>query len=491
MNKLLIILLLLFPLYIFSQSNASENKAKNSFVSHKFFVKTKTQLKVSEATGKIPLTTGIKSIDLKNQKYQIKEIKKLFNLNNGNAELYYKLGMDRIYVFYLYPNHSHDIINIIQDYSKDDFVEFSEPVFIGEAGGKRDYDYYFRNRNLIPNDEMFYLQWYLKNDGKIKPTSGDEAKIGADINMVNAWDIETGSFDVIVGIMDSGIRFGHPELMGRIWINKNEVPNNNIDDDKNGYIDDVYGWDFAYDDNMPDDGFGHGTNIAGIIGANSNNTIGFAGINFKCKLMICQNLSDENSGEYEWWAKSVKYAVDNGAKIINMSEGGEDYSKVLKVAVDYAIANDVLIVAAMMNKGNNKSYYPAAYPGVMAVGATDTDDNRCKRFTWGGGSCWGKHISVVAPGNKIYGLDYIDVNRFDISWSGTSQSTAIVSGLASLLLSQDKNRKSSDIKQIIIRTAKDKVGDPQEDKPGWDEYYGYGRVDAYLALSYSLSNERK
>lgn len=491
MKKILITLFLLFSLYIFSQVNASENRTKNNFASHKFFVKTKTQLKISEATGKISLTTGIKSFDLKNQKYQIKEIKKLFNLDNSNAELYYKLGMDRIYVFYLYPSHSHNIIKIIQDYNKDDFVEFSEPVFFGEAGGKRDFNPDYSSGNLIPNDEMFYLQWYLKNDGKIKPTSGDEAKIGADINMVNGWDIETGSFDVIVGIMDSGIRFGHPELMGRIWINKNEVPNNNIDDDKNGYVDDVYGWDFAYDDNMPDDGFGHGTNIAGIIGANSNNTIGFAGINFKCKLMICQNLSDENTGEYEWWAKSVKYAVDNGAKIINMSEGGEDYSKVLKIAVDYAIANDVLIVAAMMNKGNNKSYYPAAYPGVMAVGATDTDDNRCKRFTWGGGSCWGKHISVVAPGNKIYGLDYIDVNRYDISWSGTSQSTAIVSGLASLLLSQDKNRKSSDIKQIIIRTAKDKVGDPKEDIPGWDEYYGYGRVDAYLALSYSLSNERK
>ncbi len=317
------------------------------------------------------------------------------------------------------------------------------------------------------------------------------AKIGADINMVNAWDIETGSNDVIVGVMDSGVKLNHPELSGRIWINKNEIPNNGIDDDRNGYVDDVYGWDFAYDDNIPEDGFGHGTNVTGIIGANSNNEIGFAGINFKCKLMICKNLSDDNAGEYEWWALSVKYAVDNGARIINMSEGGMDNSRVLKLAIDYAIANDALVVAAMMNRGDNKNYYPAAFPGVFAVGATDTDDSRCRVFTWGGGSCWGKHISVVAPGNKIYGLDYLDDYRFDVSWSGTSQSTAIVSGIASLLLSQNIDYTSNDLKKAIINTAKDRVGDPKEDKIGWDQYYGHGRVDSYLALSYYLQDGAK
>ncbi len=406
--------------------------------------------------------------------------------------MYYRLGMDRIYVFYLDTNFTTDIIKIIDDYNTDKNVEFSEPVFIGEAGGHRDINENYYNSSLIPNDEMFYLQWYLKNEGKIKPSSDyGVAKVGADINIVNAWDIETGSQDVIVGIMDSGVKLNHPELTGRIWINKNEIPNNGIDDDKNGYVDDVFGWDFSYDDNVPEDGFGHGTNIAGIIGANSNNIIGFAGINFKCKLMICKNLSDDNTGEYDSWAESVKYAVDNGARIINMSEGGEDYSKVLKVAIDYAIANNALVIAAMMNKGNNKDYYPAAYPGVMAIGATDTDDTRCKRFTWGGGSCWGKHISVVAPGNRIYGLDYSNDYKFDISWSGTSQSTAIVSGIASLLLSQNKNRTANELKEIIIRTARDRVGDPMEDKPGWDQYYGYGRVDAYLALNYYTVNENK
>jgi subtilisin family serine protease len=129
--------------------------------------------------------------------------------------------------------------------------------------------------------------------------------------------------------------------------------------------------------------------------------------------------------------------------IINMSEGGSDYSKTLKTAIDYAIEKDIMVCAAMMNKGDDQDYYPASFKGVFAIGATDTDDNRCLRFTWGGGSCWGKHISVVAPGNKIYGLDYENIHSYESMWSGTSQSTAIVSGIASLLLAQKPSRSAA------------------------------------------------
>ena len=207
--------------------------------------------------------------------------------------------------------------------------------------------------------------------------------------------------------------------------------------------------------------------------------------------MNCKNLNSYNSGEYDWWSESIKYAVDNGADIINMSEGGDDYSKVLKTAIEYALESGVMVVAAMMNKGDNRNYYPAGFDGVMAVGATDTDDKRCRKFSWGGGSCWGKNISVVAPGNKIYGLDYENTQAYDVFWSGTSQSTAIVSGIASLLLAQNQNRTSDDLSKIIKFTAKDLVGDPREDKPGWDQYYGFGRVDSYAALTYELSDKKE
>jgi len=466
--------------------NTTENSDSDSLYSkNKFFVQTKQELKVSEATGEISIYTGIKSIDEKNNRYKIKKIKKVFEFNNGDEELYYMLGMNRIYVFYTSPDA--DISEITKDYNSDQNIDYSEPNFIGYSAGVKGTgsNKYSMENIAVPNDEAFSKQWYLRNEGKIMPSSGGRAKVGADINMLKAWDIELGSDEIVIAILDSGINDDSPDLKGRLWVNKKEIPNNGKDDDRNGYIDDVKGWDFAYDDKANRDGFGHGTNIASTIGATMNNVYGFAGLNSKSKLMNCKNLSDENSGEYEWWSKSIKYAVDNGARIINMSEGGVDYSKTLKAAVDYAINKNVFIAAAMMNKANNKDYYPAAYKGVFAVGATDTDDKRCKKFTWGGGSCWGKHIKVVAPGNKIYGVDYNDYDNLDSYWSGTSQSTAIVSALASLLLSQNTSRTPEDLADIICSTSKDGVGDPREDTDGWDEYMGYGRIDCYSALTYS------
>jgi subtilisin family serine protease len=489
MNKIILTFLMLF-IFIFSETNLKTEKYHSTtlYSNNKFFVKTKSVLKISEATGKISVMTGISSLDKKNSKYRIKKIEKLFELNNGNEHLYNKLGMSRIYEFYIDDSAQRDMKKIVFDYDTDENVEYCELNYIGRAAGKLGTGKTVIN-TVIPNDEMFNKQWYLKNDGSIKPTSRRDPKIEADINMVKAWDIETGSEEVIIAICDSGIRDDNPDLKGNMWINNKEIPHNRRDDDGNGYVDDYRGWDFANDDSSPEDGFGHGTNIASVIGAGTNNTIGFAGINHNSKLMNCKNLSDDNYGEYSWWAESIQYAVDNGANIINMSEGGDDYSQTLKTAVDYANESGVLIVAAMMNRGNNNDYYPASLDGVFAIGATDSDDRRCERFTWGGGSCWGKHISVVAPGNRIYGLDYEDNYNYDVYWSGTSQSTAMVSALASLLLSQKRTRSVDEVKRIIMATARDRIGDYEEDKPGWDQYYGFGRIDCYLALTYEHSPE--
>lgn len=471
--------LILFPV----ESNTFEWSDSSLYVKNKLFIKTKTELGVSEATGKISVVTGIASLDNLNRKFKVKKIQRVFEINNGDVELYRKLEMSKIYVVHFDENI--DTYNVVKEYGNNENVEYSEPVFTGIAAGQKE-----SVNNNLPNDTYFSLQWYLNNNGNIKPSSGNVAKVGEDINMVKAWEVEDGSDDVIIAILDSGIEDESKDLSGRLWINKGEIPNNNRDDDGNGYVDDYKGWDFAYEDNTAGDGFGHGTNIATVIGANSNNSFGFAGINSVSKLMNCKNLSDNNSGEYEWWAQSIKYAVDNGARIINMSEGGDEYSKVLKTAVDYSTMKNCVLVAAMMNKGDGRNYYPASFDGVFAVGATDTDGKRCKKFSWGGGSCWGKHISVVAPGNKIYGVDYEDPYKFDTYWSGTSQSTAIVSALASLLLSQDKNRSASEIKTIIKETAIDGFGDPNEDKKGFDIYYGYGRVDCFLALTYNDESTR-
>ena len=480
---------ILFFLLINFKSYTEEIKTVSLYTKNKFFVQTKKQLAISEATSEVSVKTGIPSIDYKNNKYKITKIKRLFELNNGDKKLFEELGMSRIYVFYTDVKNA-DILEISNDYNSDENIEFGEPNYIGFSAGEKGTDKYLlpEVRSMMPNDSYFYRQWYLRNDGTIKPTTGGFGKIGADVSYVKASDIEQGSENIIVAILDSGINDDSPDIKGRLWVNTKEIPNNEIDDDHNGYVDDYKGWDFAYDDNNNRDGFGHGTNIATVIGAKTNNNFGFAGINGKCRLMDCKNLNDDNSGEYEWWAKSLKYAADNGARVINMSEGGADYSKTLKAGIDYALKKGVFVAAAMMNKANNSDYYPAAFDGVFAVGATDSDDKRCKRFTWGGGSCWGKHISVVAPGNKIYGIDYNDVNNFDLYWSGTSQATAIVSGLASLLLSQKPSRTVEELKNIITSTSADLVGDSSEDNPGWDQYMGYGRVDFYKALSLENDN---
>jgi len=500
MKKIFSLLFIFSCTVIFTGSSHKDLKKSSEFTTDKFFVKTKTILPVSEATGKISLQTGLPSLDLIIRDYKITDINNVFNLYNGNREIYEELGMQRIYLFsfssdnaYLNDNEIKEAVNA---FNKNENVEYSELNYKGSAAGvkstKLDRLFSKKISYFEPNDEMYYKQWYLKNSGSVEPSSGGRsAKIGADIKMSQAWGIETGSEDVVVAILDSGIKDDHPDLISRMWVNAEEIPNNRIDDDNNGYVDDISGWDFAYNDKRPDDGFGHGTNIATVIGANINNSIGFAGIDGKCKLMNCKNLNEDNSGEYNWWAKSIKYAVDNGADIINMSEGGDDYSKVLNTAIEYAIDNGILVVAAMMNKGDDRDYYPASLNGVFSVGATDTDDNRCRKFSWGGGSCYGPHISVVAPGNKIYGLDYESNTNYDVYWSGTSQSTAIVSGIASLLLAQNNYRTGDDIKRIIKSSAKDLAGDPREDKPGWDKFYGFGRVDCYAALTFEDNNVSK
>ena len=297
------------------------------------------------------------------------------------------------------------------------------------------------------------------------------------------WDIEQGDQSIIVAILDYGIKLDHPEFSGRLWTNPNETLNG-IDDDNNGYIDDINGWDFANNDDDPTDDHGHGTNVTGIIGANSNNNLGYSGIDWNCKLMIGKILDENNSGYYSWWTDAIYYAVDNGAKVINMSVGGSGFSSSMKDAIDYAYNNGVTVVACMMNENNNTIFYPAGYQNTIAVGATNPNDERSAPFFWSttSGSNYGNHIDVVAPGNYIYGLNYQSDTNYNFYWGGTSQAAPLVTGLSSLLLAQDTDKTPDDIRSIIRNTAEDQVGNVSEDISGFDIYYGYGRINAYQAL---------
>ena len=400
----------------------------------------------------------------------------LGNYRSPNPD-FYAAGFNRLWVFTFRTDAEPE--QLVRQLASTGLFNYVEEDGAGSAGGQE---------IVIPNDPYFNRQWALRNLGDFPP--GHAGKVDADIDADEAWDIATGDSSVLVAILDSGCRLGHPELAGRLWTNPGEIPGNGVDDDGDGFVDDVHGWDFVYRNGDLLDTLGHGTNVTGIIAANPNNSRGYAGVDWHCKVMICKVLRADNFGYYSWWASAIIYAVDHGAKIINMSLGGTSYSGLLKNAVEYAYNHGVTIAACMMNDGTDTPYYPAKYQHTIAVGATDTDDTRCQRFFWGGGSNYGSHIDVVAPGNYIYGLSARSDNNYGTYWAGTSQATAFVTGVLSLLAGQDTTRDPDELRQLLTESAEDTVGDPFEDTPGWDIFYGYGRINARRALELATGVSR-
>lgn len=420
-------------------------------------------------------TFSILNIDLWLKENNIKKITPI-----GQAKITYTFQID-----FKEPLDITKCISILKKYPE---IKHIEPDYISEGGGKK-YDVL-----QTPNDALYNRQWGVFNNGTFN-ISGmpftSENDADADIDL--AWDFETGDPNMLIAVPDTGFRLTHPELAGRIWTNSNEIANDGIDNDNNGLIDDVNGWDFVNNDNNASDDHGHGTNCSGILLSKGSNSIGYAGVNWNLKLLPLKVLDSNNSGQYSWMANSIYYAVDRGVKIISMSIGGTGNSTILQDAIQYAITNNVVFVTCMMNFNNNTTYYPAGYASTMdiiAVGSTDSDDDRTAPFFWSttSGSNYGNHITVVAPGNYIYGLSSSSDTNYNSYWGGTSQATPLVAGIASLLLSRNPNLTPLQIKNLLKSTAQDQVGLPSEDLPGFDQYMGWGRVNAFNAFQ-TLSNE--
>lgn len=382
--------------------------------------------------------------------------------------------------YVLYFETEQDINAAIEKFNQTQLFEYVEPNYGGTAAGQQ-----FEVLNTTPNDALFSRQWGLQNDGTFP--LGD-AEAGVDIQMEEAWDIETGDPNLVIAVLDSGVKLDHPELAGRLWTNPDEVMDG-TDTDGNGFIDDVNGWNFAYETNNVADDVGHGVNITGLLASLPNNNTAYAGINWASKIMTVKMLNSDNAYlDGAWAVDAIYYAVDNGADIINMSWGGPDFSA-LQDAVEYAHNNGVVLTAAMMNFDNNVPYYPAAYDETIAVGSIDPDGDRSSPFYWdpNSGSNFGPHIDVIAPGNYTYSLSHTSNSNYNIYWGGTSQAAPHVAGIASLLLSQDPTLSPEDIRSIVTATADDQTGDPAEDTPGFDNYFGHGRLNAFAALSANLS----
>jgi serine protease len=254
-----------------------------------------------------------------------------------------------------------------------------------------------------------------------------------------AWSIIQGDTSVIIGIVDTGVDWPHPDLSANIWHNWGETPNNGIDDDHNGYVDDRRGWDFGglgnndgtpTPDNDPmEDRPDHGTNVAGIASAVTNNGVGVASIGFNCKIMPVKTSQDNirsstGSPLISFGFEGIVYAVDNHARIINCSWGGAGYSLLGQETINYAISKGALVVCAAGNDNSSETFYPANYEGVLSVAATDQNDHRASFSNYGHG------IGVCAPGSGIYST--WQPNTY-ATLSGTSMASPLTAGVAALV----------------------------------------------------------
>lgn len=302
-----------------------------------------------------------------------------------------------------------------------------------------------------PNDPGFGLQWPLD-----QPSDHD-------IDAPEAWDIETGSPNVIIAVIDTGVDIDHPDLASVIWVNSDEVEDG-TDTDGNGYIDDVNGWNFVAGTSTPMDDNGHGTHCAGIAGAATDNGVGIAGVCWQSTIMPLKGLDSGNRGALTDLAEAVVYAVDNGADVISMSWGGV-FSFVVRDAVRYAADSDVVMTASAGNENSPDPLYPAGYPDVIAVAATNSIDRKASF------SNHGRWIDVAAPGTGIYSTIWDD--RY-ANQSGTSMACPHVAGLAGLLRSQDPALSTDEVRRVIRANV-----DPYES--GF--YIGTGRINAGRALT--------
>ncbi len=328
-----------------------------------------------------------------------------------------------------------------------------------------------------PSDALFGKQWALSNTGQLVDFSFGTR--GADIGALRAWGVTTGSDAVTVAVIDTGIDASHPDLAPNIWLNPGEncagCRNDGIDNDGNGYVDDWRGWDFVNNDNDPFDDNGHGTHVAGTIGAVGDNGIGVAGVSWNVKLMPLKFIGADGSGDVADAVRAVRYATAMGAEVSNNSWGGDDYSPALADAIAEADAHGSLFVAAAGNESNDNDAsprYPSGYdlPNVISVAASDANDQIAYFSNHGRAS-----VDLAAPGQSIYSTWPGNGYR---SMSGTSMAAPQVMGAAALALAAHPGAGAASLKALLLRTVDHPSGVAGQTATG-------GRLDAGAALTCS------
>lgn len=344
-------------------------------------------------------------------------------------------------------------------------VAYAEPNFIYKA---------------ISNagDPLYEKLWGMTNTGRNEPdrnggNSGSVGVAGADINAEKAWAITKGSKNVVIAVIDTGIDYNHADLKDNIWVNTKEIAGNNKDDDGNGFVDDVHGWNAYAKNGNPMDGNSHGTHCSGTIGAKHANGVGVAGVMDEVSLMAVKFLSDEGSGNLADAVVAIDYATKMNVDIMSNSWGGGGFSQALEDAIKAAKDKGILFVAAAGNDGTNNDsapHYPSNYQvdNVVSV-AAHTNQDSLASF-----SCFGKRtVHVAAPGHNI--LSTTPGNNYKV-YSGTSMATPHVSGVLGLYIAEEGRQDVKAVRDRLMATTVPAGAYRKTTIAG-------GRVDAYNFLT--------
>jgi len=370
-----------------------------------------------------------------------------------------------------------DFTEILKSYNQNPEVEYAEPNYKYGAA-------------MIPSDTYFSNQWYLDK-----------------IQAVKAWDTIRESPNIVIAILDSGVEVDHPDLKDNIWVNPKEIQGDGIDNDNNGYVDDINGWDFV--NNVPDpspkfkpgfteDGVLHGTVVAGIAAASGNNAAGIAGVTWRTQIMPLKVLDDKGEGNTVNVIKGIDYAINNGANIINFSFVGFGYSKSMDDAIRRAYNAGIIIVAAAGNEQSDGTVYslddtpmyPVCYDGlpgenmVLGVAATDTLDQKAA-FSSFGLSC----VDLAAPGIGIFStVVYSPTNHlgnksfnkyYDGFWAGTSMATPMVAGAAALVETANPSLSRNQVMNVLM----DNADNINRLNPNYLNKLGKGRLNIAAAIN--------
>jgi len=411
--------------------------------------------------------------------------KSLFNKDNVFGNIVREMNLLSGDYLLMKKTNKLSLSQVLLELNENPAVEYAEPNYVYHAIQNKltIHDVLSTKYNQITrrltNDPKFSQLWGLSNDGSNEPqanggNSSPAGKAGADINAFKAWGITKGDARIKIAVIDTGVDYNHSDLKNNIWTNEAELNGKaGVDDDGNGYVDDIHGYDFANKDGDPMDGNGHGTHCSGTIAAEHNNGVGVAGVMAHAQIVGVKFLTDEGSGSTADAISAIDYATKIGVDVMSNSWGGGGFSQALEDAIKRANQAGIIFTAAAGNSASNNDrtpQYPANYnvENVISVAAHNYNDQLASF------SCYGATtVHVAAPGRNI--LSTVPNNGYDV-YSGTSMATPHVTGVVGLYLARYGKQDPATLRENLMKSSVYGAAYGRTTIAG-------GRVDAYNFLA--------